>query len=131
VVDTSAAMAILTDEPGAAELLAHLAAADERVISAGTLLELGIVLEARVGPVGRSIMDRFVRDGRIDIVSVDATQVDRALDGWRRFGKGRHRAALNLGDCFAYALADETGRTILCVGDEFAATDVEVLGPNL
>jgi ribonuclease VapC len=130
VVDTSAAIAILTGEQGAEELLALLAGADERLISAGTLLELGIVLEAKLGPAGRSVMDRFVRDGRIDVVPVDRSAVDRALDGWRRSGKGRHPAALNLGDCFAYALADEAGRAILCVGDDFVATDVEVLRPG-
>ena len=130
VVDTSAAVAILTGEPGADELLVQLATADERVMSAGTLLELGIVLEARLGPAGRSVMDRFVRDGGIEIVPVDATHVDRALDGWRRFGKGHHPAALNLGDCFAYALADRVGGAVLCVGDDFAATDVDVLRPR-
>lgn len=130
VVDTSAVIAILTGEHGAEELLEFLAEADERLISAGTLLELGIVLEAKLGPAGRSIMDRFVRDGRIDVVPVDHAQVDRALDGWRRFGKGHHPAALNLGDCFAYALADAAGRAVLCVGGDFAATDVEVLRPE-
>ena len=123
-------MAILTNEPGGDQLLAHLAAADERVISAGTLLELGIVLESRLGPAGGSVMSRFLRDGRIEVMPVDEAQVDRALDGWRRFGKGRHPAALNLGDCFAYALADQTGGTVLCVGADFAATDVAVLRPG-
>lgn len=121
---------MLTNEPGAPELLAHLAAADERVISAGTLLELGIVLEARLGPAGRSVVDRFLRIGRIEVVPVDRDQVDRALDGWRRFGKGRHPAALNLGDCFAYALADLARRAVLCAGNDFALTDVEVLRPG-
>ena len=61
---------------------------------------------------------------------VDEAQVDRALDGWRRFGKGRHPAALDLGDCFAHALADQKGGTVLCVGADFAATDVAVLRPG-
>jgi ribonuclease VapC len=130
VVDTSAIMTILYDEPGADELLTHLTSADERVISAGTLLELGIVLEARLGPAARSVMDRFLTDAHIGIVPVDRLQVDRALDGWRRFGKGHHPAALNLGDCFAYGLADSIAGTVMCVGDDFAATDVEVLRPR-
>jgi ribonuclease VapC len=130
VIDTSAVVAILTGESGADELLAHLAAADERMISAGTLLELGIVLEARLGPAGASVMPRFLRDGRIEVMPVDRAQVDRALDGWRRFGRGRHPAALNLGDCFAYALADLGNGAVLCVGDDFAATDIAVVRPG-
>ncbi len=79
-----------------------------------TLLELGIVLEARLGPAGRSVMDRFVRDGwHRRSCRWTLPDVDRALDGWRRFGKGHHPAALNLGDCFAYALADRVGGTVL------------------
>ena len=123
-------MAILGDEPGAAELMSYLLSADERVISAGTVLELGIVLEARFGPAGRSVMDRFLRDGGITVVPVDASHVDRALDAWRRFGKGQHPARLNFGDCFTYALADVSGGAILCVGDDFAATDLDVLRPG-
>jgi len=130
VVDTSAVMAILGDEPGADELVTHLLSADDRLISAGTLLELGIVLEARLGPAGRSVMDRFLGDAHIEVVPVDRAQVDRALDGWRRFGEGRHEAALNLGDCFAYGLADVIAGAVLCVGGDFAATDVEVLRPG-
>jgi uncharacterized protein with PIN domain len=94
VVDTSAVMTIVRDEPGADELLTHLISADERVMSAGTLLELGIALEARLGPAGRSVMDRF------------------------------------LGDCFAYGLADVITGAVPCVGDDFAATDIEVLRPE-
>ncbi|MEO7836082.1 MAG: type II toxin-antitoxin system VapC family toxin [Acidimicrobiales bacterium] len=127
VVDTSAAMAILLGEPDADELLAALGDGDPRLLSAATLVELGIVLEARLGPAGGGIADRFLRDGGIDVVAFDRTQADRALEGWRRFGRGRHPARLNLGDCFTYGLAVATGHPVLCVGDDFARTDAEVL----
>ncbi|HXV93223.1 MAG TPA: type II toxin-antitoxin system VapC family toxin [Pseudonocardia sp.] len=90
----------------------------------------GIVVEARLGPAGTDLLHRFVRDGGIRLVEVDEVAADRAISAWRRFGKGRHRAALDLGDCFTYALADHTGFPVLCTGDDFAATDLPVLGPG-
>lgn len=126
VVDTSAVVAILLGEPDADDVLAALGQSDPRLVSAATLVELGIVLEARLGPAGTGIADRFWRDGGIEVVDFDRTQADRALEGWRRFGKGRHPAGLNLGDCFAYGLAVTTGHPVLCVGDDFARTDAEV-----
>lgn len=130
VVDTSAAAAILLGEPDAGALLAALGESDPRLVSAVTLVELGIVLEARLGAAGGGIAERFVRDGGIEVVDFDRTQADRALEGWRRFGKGRHPAGLNLGDCFAYGLAVATGHPVLCTGNDFARTDAEVLPPR-
>jgi ribonuclease VapC len=127
-IDTSAAVAILTDEPTANELIDKLAHADVRLMSTATLVELGIVLEARIGPAAQGIVERFLRDGDIELVPVDRTHVDRALEGWRRYGKGRHKAALNYGDCFSYALAVASGHPLLFVGDDFTQTDV--LMPN-
>jgi ribonuclease VapC len=124
VVDTSAAVAILTGERPAEELIESLDWADARLMSTATLVELGIVMEARLGPAGGGIVERFVRDGDIELVPVDRTHVDRALEGWRRYGKGRHKAALNYGDCFSYALAIAGGHPLLYVGDDFALTDV-------
>ena len=85
------------------------------------------MVEARLGPAGGDVVNRVVRDSGIDVVDVDRTQADRALEGWRRFGKGRHPSALNFGDCFAYALAVATGQPVPCPGDDFARTDAEVL----
>lgn len=130
MVDTSAVIAILTDEPDGNVLLDVLAAAESKLMSAGTLIELGIVLEARIGPAAPGIVERFLRDGGIDVVPVDRTTVDRALEGWRRFGRGRHPAALNLGDLFGYGLAITVGYPILCTGADFAASDVEVAPPR-
>ena len=127
VVDTSAVVAILGNEPTAQELIDVIDSSDRRLVSAATLVELGIVMEARLGASGGSIVDRFIRDGEITVVAVDRHHADRAIDGWRRFGKGRHAAALNLGDCFTYALAAETGLPILCTGNDFARTDLEVI----
>ena len=126
VLDTSAVLAVLFGEDADQQVLDELDQARELLMSAATLVELGIVLEARLGPVGASIAERFVRDAAVDVVTFDRWQSDRAMDGWRRFGKGRHAAALNLGDCFTYALASMTGHPVLCVGDDFAATDLEV-----
>jgi ribonuclease VapC len=72
---------------------------------------------------------RFLRDAKIDIVAVDEDLAARAMSGWRRYGKGRHRAALNFGDCFRYALAGRTGHPVLCTGDDFTATGISVLRP--
>ena len=75
------------------------------------------------------ILERFIRDTGIEVRAVDRSDVDRALEGWRRFGRARHAARLNQGDLFAYALAAGTGYAVLCVGDDFAVTDVEVVRP--
>jgi ribonuclease VapC len=89
-------------------------------------VELGIVIEARLWPAGQDVVDRFLRDAKIDIVAVDEELAARAISGWRRYGKGRHPAALNFGDCFTYALAERTGYPVLCTGDDFAATGISV-----
>ena len=96
---------------------------------AGIRDELGIVIEARLWPAGQDVVDRFIRDAKIDIVAVDEELAARAISGWRRYGKGRHPAALNFGDCFTYALAERTGYPVLCTGDDFVATGVTVLRP--
>lgn len=127
VVDTSAAVAILLSEAHAESLLAALDAAEERLMSAATFVELGAVIEAKLRPSGAGITTRFVDEGGIEVVAFDRSQADRALEGWRRFGKGRHPAALNLGDCFTYGLAIAANQPVLCVGDDFAQTDVEVV----
>ncbi len=129
VVDTSAAVAVILDEPGGRELAAHLEDALVRLMPAAIRVELGIVIEARLWPAGQDVVQRFLRDAKVDIVPVDADLADRAMSGWRRYGKGRHPAGLNFGDCFTYALADRTGHAVLCTGEDFAATDIPVVRP--
>jgi ribonuclease VapC len=128
VVDTSALVAVLQREPGHAWLTDVLADASSRVLSAPTALELGIVAESRV-PSAVGIGRRILRDAEIEVVAFDEDLAARAVDAWRRFGKGRHPAQLNFGDCCTYALAERTGHPILCVGDDFIHTDLPVLRP--
>src|SRR5262249_32266542 len=97
---------------------------------AATRVELGIVIETRLGPAGQDVLHRFIRDAQVQIVAVDADLAARVMSGWRRYGKGRHPASLNFGDCFTYALAEHTGHPVLCTGDDFAATDVPVVRPG-
>jgi ribonuclease VapC len=127
VVDTSAMVAILTNEPGDGWLAAPLAHAGERLISAPTALELGVVLEARSPAPG--ILRRTLRDAEITVTPFDDAMAQRALDAWSRFGKGRHPAGLNFGDCCSYAVAEATGCPVLCVGNDFSQTDLAVLRP--
>lgn len=129
VVDTSAVVAVLLREPGSDALAERLESAATRLMSAATRVELGIVIEARLGPVGADLLARFIRDAEIEIVAVDTVIADRALGAWRRYGKGRHRAALNVGDCFSYALAEHTGLALMCTGADFSATDLQVIRP--
>lgn len=129
VVDTSAIVAIVRHEPGADWLAEQLDAAGDRVMAAPTLLELAMVLESRA-PASVGMARRAVRDAEIEIVPFDDDLADRAMQGWRRFGKGRHPAALNFGDCHAYAIADKLGLPILCIGNDFAQTDLPVLRPG-
>ena len=129
VVDTSAAVAVILGEAGGDELAEHLDNAVARLMSAAIRVELGIVIEARFWPAGQDVVERFLRDAQVEIVPVDADLAARAMSGWRRFGKGRHPAGLNFGDCFSYALAEQSGHPVLCTGDDFAATDIDVIRP--
>ena len=130
VVDTSAAVAVIIGEPGSEELAVHLEDALSRLMSAAIRVELGIVIEARLWPAGQDVVDRFLRDAKVDIVPVDRDLAARAMSGWRRYGKGRHLAGLNFGDCFTYALAERTGHPVLCTGEDFAATGIAVVRPR-
>lgn len=98
-------------------------------MSAASRVELGIVVESRLGPPGRDALERFLCDTDMEIVDVDGTAAQRAVAAWRRFGKGRQRAGLTYGDCFVYALAERTGLPVLCTGDDFADTDLDILRP--
>jgi ribonuclease VapC len=129
VVDTSAAVAVILGEAGGDELVEHLENAVARLMSAAIRVELGIVIEARFWPAGQDVVERFLRDAQVEIVPVDTDLAARAMSGWRRFGKGRHPAGLNFGDCSSYALAERSGHPVLCTGADFAATDIDVIRP--
>ena len=124
VIDTSAIVAIALNEPDAAELEVRIADDPVRLISAATVLEATIVLETRLGDAGGREFDLWLLKIGAEIVPVDAEQADAARRAWRRFGKGRHAAALNYGDCFSYALALTRGEPLLFKGKDFAKTDV-------
>lgn len=123
VIDTSALLAILHDEPERRAFNEAIEAAESRVMSVASFVEASIVLEARHGAEGVRSLDRFVERAAIEIGDVDLEQGKIARDAFSRFGKGRHRAGLNFGDCFAYALAKSRSEPLLYKGDDFAHTD--------
>jgi ribonuclease VapC len=122
VVDTSALMAIVLNEPQADACIAALEADDDLLISAGTVAEALIVSARR--NVGEE-MARLIDGLGFEIVSVTPASARRIARGYGTWGRGVHPAALNFGDCFAYEVAKEHGRPLLYVGDDFARTDVE------
>jgi ribonuclease VapC len=125
VIDSSAVVAILRQESGAEGLLRRLTAAGSRRISAASLLEAAIVLEAKSGERGGEQLDLFLAGAQIEIAPVTSEQVQVARKAWRRYGKGSgHAARLNYGDCFSYALAHSLGEELLYKGADFAHTDV-------
>jgi len=127
IVDTSAIVAIHEGEADGASFLEKLRREANVKISAGTLLETSIVLDARQPQRTSRRLDRLIADLRISVVPLDADQVRVARAAYRDFGRGSgHRAGLNLGDCFAYALASITGEALLFKGDDFKHTDVRV-----
>jgi ribonuclease VapC len=126
VIDTSALIAIFFGEPERQHFLDGIIAAETRLVSAAAVLETGMILEARRGEAAGREFDLFVVRANLQIVPVDAEQADLARSAWRRYGKGRHQAALNSGDCFSYALAKATGETLLAKGTEFGLTDIAV-----
>jgi ribonuclease VapC len=126
VIDTSALVAIFLFEPERDPFLQAIAFADSRLISAAAAFETGIVLEGRHGETAGREFDLFAVQASLEIVPVDSDQVDLARMAWRKYGKGRHRAALNFGDCFSYALAKYTGEPLLAKGSDFALTDITI-----
>jgi ribonuclease VapC len=123
VIDTSALVAILTDEPERRALVDAIAGATVRLISAATVLEAGILMEAERGEHAGRELDLFLHRAKCEIVAVDGEQVEIARAAHRRYGRGRHAAGLNFGDCFSYALAKARGETLLYTGQDFAKTD--------
>ena len=124
VIDTSALLAILYDEPDARRYADAIAAADRRLISAATLLESAIVVDNQAGPAAGRQLDALVERARITVVPVDEEHVRIARQAYLDFGKGNHPAGLNFGDCFAYALSQAAGEPLLYKGEDFARTDV-------
>lgn len=124
VLDTSAMVAILQSESGSAELETKVLNADRRRMSSANVLETAIVMQSRYGDAGEREVDAILQRIRVDVVPVSLQHVDMARSAFRRFGKGRHPAKLNFGDCFAYALSKALGEPLLFVGEDFGKTDV-------
>lgn len=129
VIDTSALVAILFDEPERPAFAAAIAADPRRLVSATTVLEASIVVEARTGEAGGRELDLLLHRIRAQVEPVTEAQIERGRSAWRRFGRGRHPARLNYGDCFAYALARDAAEPLLFKGDDFTRTDIIAVMP--
>ena len=125
IIDTSALLAILLGEPDAGRYEDAIAAAWPRRMSAIALLEAAMVVESRGGAKAGHELDVLLEKAAVELVPVTSEHANAARLAWRRFGKGKHRAALNFGDCFAYALTKTTGEPLLFKGKDFTHTDIE------
>ena len=124
VIDSSAVLAILLGEPEAESLARAIAANGRRLISVVSVLESAIVIETRKGPGGVQALDQLLQRSQVETSAMNLEQLEIARGAYSRFGKGRHHAQLNLGDCCSYALARYSNEPLLFKGDDFAATDV-------
>jgi ribonuclease VapC len=126
VVDTSALVAILKVEPDASTLLRRLGSSGANRIAIATLLEAQMVVISQLNEAGLAELELLINRAQIQVVPFNADHMRWALHGWRHYGKGRHRAALNLGDCFSYGLAKAMDAPLLFKGEDFQYTDVKV-----
>jgi ribonuclease VapC len=129
VIDSSALLAVLLAEAEASQLLDQLSRDEPKHISTATLVESQIVTLRARGEAGLQELRLLLQLGQIAPIALTPGHVEWALQGWRRYGKGRHAANLNLGDCFSYALAKALGEPLLYKGDDFPLTDVQSVAP--
>ena len=125
VLDTSAVLAILQNEPERRDFNEAVEAADTRSLSTASFVECSMILESRYGPDGVRDLDLFIAKAQVSLVPVDEEQADLARRAFRKYGKGRHPAGLNFGDCFSYALSQALERPLLFKGTDFPQTDVD------
>lgn len=125
-IDASALVAILEGEPEADACLRAIEAAPRRVLGAATLVEASIVVAHRRGETALVALDALIARLGILVAPFEADDASVARAAWWRYGKGRHRAALNFGDCLSYATARRAGAPLVCVGDDFPRTDLAV-----
>ncbi len=126
ILDSSALIAVLLREPGHESLVERLGAARLAGVGAPTLVETGIVLTAKIGPRARSLLSHFAEEAGLMVIPFGEDHWRTAVEAYARFGRGRHPAALNYGDCMSYATARLAGQPLLCVGGDFAQTDIEL-----
>jgi ribonuclease VapC len=127
IVDASALLCVINREPDYERIVALLADSPRTGIGAPTLVEVGIVVTARAGARGKTALARVREEARIETLPFTTAHSRVALDAFTRFGKGRHPAALNFGDCCCYATARIAGEPLLCIGDDFRKTDLELV----
>jgi ribonuclease VapC len=125
IIDSSALLCVLLDEPGAARVLDAIVDAGAVRMSVANWLEVAMIVEEKGGRLASLRLDEFFRTAAIDIAPVSVEQAVAARTAWRYFGRHKHSARLDFGDCFAYALAKTSGDTLLFTGEEFSRTDVE------
>ena len=124
IVDSSALVAIVLREPGWEAIVARLGAATSPAIGAPTLAEAGLVLTAKIGAKARIVLSRLLQESGLSIVPFGEEHWRVAVEAYARFGKGKHPAALNFGDCLTYAVAQLAGQPLLFVGSDFSKTDL-------
>jgi len=124
VVDSSALIAILQKEPERVVYIQALSSSPTNLLAAPTLVEAAMVAEKRKGDVGRRELDLLIQKSGLTVVAFDEAQAELARIAWRTYGRGRHRAALNFGDCCSYALAKHMNDTLLYKGNDFSLTDI-------
>jgi ribonuclease VapC len=124
VLDTSAVLAILFAEPEREAFVQAISEAPVRLMSTVSALEAAFVVESRKGPAGGHELELLLSAAEVEVVPFSTEHLALAREAWRKFGKGRHRAGLNLGDCCAYALARQSGEPLLFKGSDFVHTDL-------
>lgn len=127
VIDTSALIAILLNEPEAPAMVKAIVNDSKRLMSAFTYLEASIVIEAKKGESGGRELDLLLHKSKIQTTNLNNQQAELARSAWRKFGKGRHPAALNIGDCCSYALSAYSGEPLLFKGNDFSKTDLVIV----
>jgi ribonuclease VapC len=127
ILDSSALLAVILRESGYATLIDKIAAAKALSVGAPTLAETGIVLENRIGEGASTILVQFVHEWRVSVIAFGPEHWREAVDAYSRYGKGRHKAALNFGDCLTYAVARLSARPLLCTGTDFPKTDIQLV----
>ena len=124
ILDASAILSILLEEPGHDRLVRQINSASITAVGAPTLVESAMVLTARLGRDAHPLLNQFLREAEVEVIPFTREHFDIAADAFRRYGKGRHPAALNFGDCLCYAVARISGFPLLFTGDDFSKTDL-------
>lgn len=127
VIDSSAIVSILLREPEADRFIQQIAGDETRLMSTFSILETAVVIEVRKGASGARELDLLLHEADVTPVPLTSEQLELARDAYRRFGKGRHPAGLNLGDCVSYALGQHSGEPLLFKGEDFVQTDVQTV----